>query len=200
MTSWRLEASESEEDAMWRLHPERQFAIAHDSAALLVREDSLDRESLVKRLNSFVDEEGLDVLAQLWASANKASLPRALWRLYQLRQAVAASREQIGHVTEKGIASLNTIDPVVLGAEQPVTAESIVEIVDEILSGTFTGDLANALERASALASVVGAGILGQLETGASEDHHSALQSLVWRDVAQELATAAQRERRGQLH
>jgi len=200
MTPWRLEASESEEDAMWRLHPERQFAIAHDSAALLVREDSLDRESVLKRLNSFVDEEGLDVLAQLWALADEASLPRALWRLYQLRQAVAVSMEQVGHVIERGISSLNTIDPFVLGAEQPVTAESIVEIVDEILSGTFTGDLAHALERASALASVVGAGLLGDSESDSSEDHRSALQSLVWRDVAQELATAAQRERRGQLH
>ena len=199
MTPWRLEASESEEDAMWRLHPERQFAIAHDSASLLVRHDSVDRKLLLERLNSFVDEEGLDVLAELWASAEEGSLPRALWRLYQLRHAIATAGDRIGTLIDRGINALNTIDPVVLAAQQPVTPESLVCIVDEILTGTFIGELAHALERASALASVVGAGLLEQPESDVEADHASALQSLAWSDVAKELSTAARRERRGQL-
>ena len=200
MTPWRLEASESEENATWRLHPERQFAIDHDSASLLVRHDSVDRAVLLERLNAFVDEEGLDVLADLWASAEEASLPRALWLLYQLRHAIASAGDNIGLLIDRGISALNTIDPVVLAAEQPVTPESLVGIVDEILTGTFTGELAHALERASALASVVGAGLLEQSESDAEGDHASALQSLAWSDVAKELSTAARRERRGQLH
>ena len=199
MTPWRLEASESEEDAIWRLHPERQFAIAHDSASLLVRHDSVDRAVLLERLNAFVDEEGLDVLADLWASAEEASLPRALWRLYQLRHAIASAGDRIGPLIDRGVSALNTIDPVVLAAEQPVTPESLVGIMDEILTGTFTGELAHALERSSALASVVGAGLLEQSERDPEGDHASALQSLAWSDVAKELSTAAQKERRGQL-
>lgn len=199
MAPWRLEASESEEDAVWRLHPERQFSIAHDSASLLVRHDSVDRKELLERLNSFVDEEGLEVLAELWASAEEGSLPRALWRLYQLRHAVSRAITSIGPLIDRGINALNTIDPVVLAAEQPVTPESLVTIVDEILKGTFSGELAHALERASALASVVGAGLLEQSECDLEGDHATALQSLAWSDVAKELSTAAQRERRGQL-
>lgn len=199
MTPWRLEASESEEDAIWRLHPERQFAIAHDSASLLVRHNSADRAMLRERLNAFVDGEGLEVLAELWASAEEASLPRALWRLYQLRHAISSVGDSIGPLIDRGISALNTIDPVVLAAEQPVTPESLVAIVDEILQGTFSGELAQALERASSLASVVGAGLLYQSESGEENDHASTLQSLAWSDVAKELATAAQRERRGQL-
>lgn len=184
---------------MWRLHPERQFAIAHDSASLLVRHDSVDRKELLERLNSFVDEEGLEVLAELWASAEEGSLPRALWRLYQLRHAIASAGDSIGPLIDRGISALNTIDPVVLAAEQPVTPESLVGIVDEILTGTFSGELAHALERASALASVVGAGLLEQSESDVEGDHATALQSLAWSDVAKELSVAAQRERRGQL-
>jgi len=199
MTPWRLEASESEEDAMWRLHPERQFAIAHDSASLLVRHDSVDRKELLERLNSFVDEEGLEVLAELWASAEEGSLPRALWRLYQMRHAISLAGDSIGPLIDRGISALNTIDPVVLAAEQPVTPESLVAIVDEILRGTFAGELAQALERASALASVVGAVLLEQPESAVENDYASALQSLAWSDVAKELSTAGRRERRRQI-
>ena len=154
---------------------------------------------LLERLNSFVGEEGLDVLAELWASAEEGSLPRALWRLYQLRHAIATAGDRIGTLIDRGINALNTIDPVVLAAQQPVTPESLVCIVDEILTGTFIGELAHALERASALASVVGAGLLEQPESDVEADHASALQSLAWSDVAKELSTAARRERRGQL-
>ena len=198
MSPWRLEASESEEDAMWRLHPERQRLIASDTATLLVRSASADDAELVKRLTDFVDSEGLDTLAELWSHSEAGSLPRALWRLFQVRERIVQSPEDVGRLVQLGLDSLDTIDPVVLAAEQPVTADSIRHIIDQILSGGFSGSLADALERASALARLVAQGLLhaGPESDG---DHSVALSSLAWSDVASELALSAKRERSGTL-
>ena len=56
--------------------------------------------------------------------------------------------------------TLSTIDPYVVGAEVPVTADAVASIGDEILTGTFTGDIADAMARAAALARVIAAGLL----------------------------------------
>lgn len=195
MTPWRLEASESDEDALWRLHPERRGTIARDTAALLVRNEVADRGLMLERLNRFVDEEGIDTLAELWSGAEEGSLPRALWRLYQMRQHIQASPSDVSAVVERGLDALDTIDPIVVGAQQPVTPDALVGIIDGILSGSFAGNLDEALQRASSLARVISAGLVSLAE----DDHTLTLRSLAWGDVAHELAICAHRERNGLL-
>lgn len=200
MSPWRLEASESEEDAIWRLHPERQAEIAHDTASLLVRESSgPERGVLLDRLKEFVDSEGIESLAELWAAVPSPSLPRALFRLFQIRQHIITHAEEIGQLITKGVESLHTIDPYVVGVEVPVSAESVALIIDEILAGSFHGDLAAALERAASLSRLIASGLLHWVDSAKEDDHSRALSSLAWGDVATELADCAVRERKGQL-
>ena len=198
MSPWRLEAAESEEDAIWRLHPERRLAIAHDTAQLLVRANG-DATDTLERLNAFVDTEGLDTLAELWSAADAVSLPGALWRLYRIREQVRRRPDVIGHLVQRGINSLDTIDPVLVGAEEPVTAQGVATIIDEVLRGGFTGSLAQALERASSLARVIAAGLLHWPESNEEREHDVALRSLSWDVVADELADCAKREKSGSL-
>ena len=199
MSPWRLEASESEEDAMWRLHPERSLQIAHDTAQLLVRGAAAGDPTTLSRLNEFVDSEGLDTLAELWAGAEPVSLPGALWRLYQIRDQVAARPDVMGDLVQRGLDALQTIDPVVVGAEEPVTADGVAGIIDEVLRGGFSGRLAEALERASALARVIAAGLLHWPETDSQREHEVALRSLSWDVVADQLRDCARREKTGDL-
>lgn len=200
MAPWRLEASESEEDAMWRLHPERRLAIAHDTAQLLVRgAEGGDSSDTLERLNTFVDREGVDTLAELWAGADPVSLPGALWRLFRIREQVRSRPDVIGEVVQRGLDALDTIDPVVVGAEEPVTAAGVGEIIDQVLRGGFSGNLAPALERASALARVIAAGLLHWPSADEHSEHEVALRSLSWGVVATELADCAKREKNGQL-
>lgn len=205
MAPWRLEASESEDDAVWRLHPERALAIAHDTAWLLVgrgeaeSDDDASRRETLAKLNAFVDREGLDTLAELWSMADPVSLPGALWRLYQIRDQIHRRPDVIGDVVARGIDALDTIDPVVVGASEPVTAEGVSAIIDEVLRGSFTGGLSEALLRASALARVIAAGLLHWPEPNDAAEHEAALKSLRWDVVAGELADCARREKTGQL-
>lgn len=198
MTPWRLEASESEEDALWRLHPERQRLVASDTAAMLVRNPSSNSSEVLQRLKRFVDAEGLDVLAELWSQSDVGSLPRALWRLFQIRERIVDAPHEVGQLVQRGLDSLDTIDPVIVAAEQPVTADSVRLIINQILDGSFAESLAEALERASSLSRLVADGLL-HFPFDSDDEHQAALNSLAWSDVAQELAVSAAKERAGTL-
>jgi hypothetical protein len=151
------------------------------------------------RMKTFVDDEGLDALVELWASADAVSLPRALFRLFQIREQIVRNPEAVSHLLNVGVEVLHTIDPVVVRAEVPVTAQTMLGIIDEILSGSFSGDLAAELERASSLSHLVSAGLLAIVAGPGDEEHLNALSSLAWGDVARELANCAVRERKGLL-
>lgn len=199
MPSWRLELSESDEDLHWRKSPEVQLAIAHDTARALVRDTGgPQRAEILRRLNAFVDEEGIDTLAELWSHASRGSLPRALYLLYRIRSQVLAHPEAIAQAIARGMDTLPTIDPIVLAPRIPVDADGVGEVVEQILSGSFGGSLELALSRAGALCRVVSAGLLS-FEGADDESHKVALQSLSWGLVADELALSASRETKGIL-
>lgn len=172
--------------------------MASDTASLLVRGAGSRDVEVLKRLRTFVDTEGLDTLAELWSHSEVGSLPRALWRLFQIRERIVHAPDDVGHLVQRGLESLDTIDPIVVGTQQPVTAQSVRELIEQILTGTFTGPLADALERASSLAQLVAAGLL-ELSPDSYDNHSVALSSLAWSDVASELALSAKRERSGSL-
>ena len=198
MSPAQLELVEQDDEALWEKYPERALALAHETAQLLVAGHRQAPKETLARLNEFVDAEGIDTLAELWAPADPVSLPGALWRLYVMRHHMLSRADLLAGLVGRGLAQLSTIDPVIVGAKEPVAAEGVLEVLNQILLGTFEGSLASALERASALARVVSAGLL---DWPAADDDGSGtvLSALHWEELARSLAESARREESGQL-
>ncbi|HEU5222371.1 MAG TPA: DNA-directed RNA polymerase subunit beta [Candidatus Lumbricidophila sp.] len=136
-------------------------ARAHEVAeALLARVRHHADPELVRRVLTYVDEHGIDTIAELFAEASSHSLPGALWRVYLLRAAVRADAPGIALAFRRGVHSLPTIDVVIAGAPTPTGPEELLDLADTVLRGVFTGDFATALDRAAAFARIASAGLL----------------------------------------
>lgn len=134
---------------------------AHATAsALLTRVREEPEDDVVDRLLTFTDTHGIDTLAELWSHSPAMSLPGALWRLYLLQLMVRDDPRTSALLYERGRAARNTVDDVVAGAPTPVGPEELMQLVDEILRGVFTGDFAVALDRAASFCRVEAAGAL----------------------------------------
>jgi len=182
------------------MDPAEVSAIAHATAFALLNsarsaDDSVVRDSLVR----FADEHGLDTLADLWSQAHPLSLPGALWRLYLVRAVIQHNPGDAAELFQKGIEDLSTIDPVVAGAPDPLSAADFSRVLDDILRGAFEGDLAHALERAAAIASAVSAGAISLALADVGEASYLTSRSLRWSVVAEELEKCAARARKGTL-
>ncbi|MGA1723442.1 MAG: hypothetical protein ACO4B6_05835, partial [Ilumatobacteraceae bacterium] len=92
-----------------------------------------------------------------------------------------------------------TIDPIVAGAPDPLTAAGFSQVLDDILRGAFEGDLAHALERAAAIASAVSAGAISLALADDGEAPYLTTRSLRWSVIAEELKKCAARARKGTL-
>ena len=138
--------------------PARVSEAAHLAAhALVSRGRASDDPEISRRLIELTDEQGLEGIAEMWAEAPAVSLPGALWRLYALRewvrrQPVQASREYAAGIRFTDVAHA------VAGIAEPPGPDEVKALADDILTGVFAGDLAVALERAAAFASVISAG------------------------------------------
>ena len=182
------------------MDPAEISAVAHATAhALLSRartaQDNRTREALVR----FADDNGLDTLAELWSQAHPLSLPGALWRLYLVRAVLQHNPEDSAQLFQRGVEDLETIDQVVAGAPDPLSAADFSAVVDDILLGAFEGDLAHALERASAVARAVSAGAISLSWADDQEAPYFTSRSLTWSVIAQELSGCAARARKGTL-
>jgi len=182
------------------MDPAEISAVAHATAhALLSRartaEDDRTREALVR----FADDNGLDTLAELWSQAHPLSLPGALWRLYLVRAVLQHNPEDSAQLFQWGVEDLETIDQVVAGAPDPLSAADFSAVIDDILLGAFEGDLAHALERASAVARAVSAGAISLTWADDQEAPYFTSRSLTWSVIAQELSGCAARARKGTL-
>lgn len=138
--------------------PAEVTEIAHQTAAVLVGTGrAVDDPGVTARLVALVDDLGVSTVADLWAARPARSLPGTLWRLYALRewvrrQPIEASREYAAGIRFTDVAH------VVAGVAEPPGPDEVRALADEILTGVFSGDLAVALERAAAFASVIAAG------------------------------------------
>ncbi len=133
--------------------------LAHESArALLARVKESGEPALVDRVVAFADENGIDVLAELWSSSSAHSLPGALWRLYLIRDMIVANAEQTSILYERGVELSVTADPVVAGAPVPAGPEEMRALADRILRGAFVGDFSDALHRGAAFCRVLAHG------------------------------------------
>lgn len=128
------------------------------AAALLDRVHHTQDAKLVERVLTLVDREGVDVIAELWSSAEPDSLPGILWRLYLLRTWMRKNRESIARLWRTG-EPVATTASAIAGVDQAPTEDDIAHTADSILAGAFTGDFAVALERAAAFTDVVALGL-----------------------------------------
>jgi hypothetical protein len=200
MSADRLEASASMDPADTVQDPAKVHAVAHHTArVLLERGSDAGSRELVDRLVAFADTHGLDTLAELWSTASPTSLPGALWRLYLVRSVVHHNLVDVKVLFEKGMDDLGTIDTVVAGAPDPLTAEGLARLLDDIVRGVFVGELSVALDRAAAVARAVSAGAISM--AWAAEEHaaYFTSRSLNWSVIADELAQAAALSRAAEL-
>lgn len=139
--------------------PAELSALAHESARMLLARVRGEGDSqLVDRVVAFADENGIDVLAELWAASSAHSLPGVLWRLYLVRDLMRREAAQMSILYGKGVEVLHSADPVVAGAPSPAGPDEMRELADTILRGAFVGDFGGALERAAAFCRVLSAG------------------------------------------
>ena len=148
--------------------PAEVTEIAHQSAAILVGAGRATHDPEVTgRLVTLVDDLGLSTVADLWSGRPARSLPGTLWRLYALREWVQRSPEQASREYAAGIR-FTDVAHAVAGIAEPPRPEELQRVADQLLTGVFEGDLAVALERASAFCSVVAA---GRAELAHDRDH-----------------------------
>ena len=141
--------------------PAQVSAVAHEVARSLLSRVKADSSGIaLEAAMSYVSEHGLDDLAQLWSASSAHSLPGALWRMYVIRDLIHRQSTQMSDMFARGVAALQTADPVIAGAPTPAGPEEIDALADAILRGAFTGDFADALTRAAAFCRVIAAGCL----------------------------------------
>ncbi|MDR1825059.1 MAG: hypothetical protein LBR27_06985 [Bifidobacteriaceae bacterium] len=142
------------------MDPAVRSELAHSSAAALVeraRREATEDPELVARLLSLVEDEGLEVVATLWAHAPVDSLPGALWRVYLLREWVRRDPHTVSERYKLGVTRQQVAE-VVAGAERPPGPQEMLSLADAVLGGMFTGELDVALERAAAFARILTTG------------------------------------------
>lgn len=173
------------------------------SWALLARVRKDADPEVVDRVVGLAAGEGLDDIAELWAREGDHSLAGVLWRLYLLRRAVAEDPAGAADLFLLGAAEAVTIDPIVAGAAEPFTPESIASLCETILRGVFTGDLADALDRAASYCRIMSLGSAALADArDAFDDAHAAVlttRALRYATLAQELGGGSRRWRDGTL-
>lgn len=133
--------------------------LAHDTAwALLDRVRQGADPQLVERVIAIAETAALDDIAELWSDASPQSLAGMLWRLYLVREVIRTNSEETVDLFRIGYEQVQTIDPVVVGVPAPVQPEAMRALLDEILRGVFSADLADALDRAAAFANIMSMG------------------------------------------
>lgn len=158
--------------------PALRAEVADRTAELLVTAGRGADPGQLARLVHLADEHGIEIVADVWATAAPTSQAGALWRLYAIRSWVVVHREAASVAYRDGRAR-GGIAPVVAGVAEPPTPEEVVATVDDILRGAFVGDFAVALERAAAFCRVVARGWAEQADRDESvrPDRYSRLTS-----------------------
>lgn len=173
--------------------PAERAAAGHRIANLLVRGPrNADDEGMVERVLHLADEEGLSVIAELWAPAGSDTVAGALWRLYALRTWVYRQPDQAADEFAAG-KRFAPVSEVLAGVTDPPGPDEVIALVDTVVRGIVTSDFDVTLDRAAAFANIIGVG-RANLEV---EDPQSAARLV---DMAKALHRAAVLERSGKLH
>ena len=177
--------------------PATSSDLAHDSARALL--DGVFHSSdpeVVERVVTLAEEDGLADLAALWSNAPAATLPGALWRLYVLHTWSQRNADDLlrryraGSRTVPGLRYLS-------GLAEPPDVDEVHRTMDAILRGAFTGDLALALRRAGAVATIVAHGTAHLANEDADDDRTRQAERLL--STGEALTTAGRHAEAGQL-
>lgn len=184
--------------------PAQVSRVAHDTAAaLMARVRENPQPEVVEQLVAFTDQHGIDTVAELWARSGPHTLPGALWRIYLVRLAIRSNPTDVAMAFQRGVDELRGIDPVIAGAPNPAGPDEVTELADRILRGAFTGDFADALDRAAAfcrIASVGTTSVADDYETTEPERASElTTRALRYSTTADELAACARLWRDGSL-
>lgn len=175
-----------------RPDPVRVGEAADRAAYLLVRgaHDSGDSE-VADRVLHLADTEGIEAIAEAWASRPADTIAGCLWRLYLLRSWVYADPVGVAREFEAGRGRA-AVDRVVSGVADPPGPDELQTMVDQVLRGIAGSDFADVLLRAAAFARVVATGraALPEADAVAAARIHA---------VAQQLDRAARLELAGEL-
>lgn len=173
------------------------------SWALLDRVRSVADPAIVDRVIAAASGDGINDIAELWAHAGVHSLAGQLWRLYLLRRIAESDPAGTAELFRLGVEAAQTIDPVVAGAAEPISPESITSVCDTILRGAFRGDLSIALDRASSYCKVMSMGAVALANTRDAIDdelaEHFTKRSLRYNTLADELRSGSRRWQDGTL-
>lgn len=183
--------------------PARISEAAHLTAQALVQAGKLNSDPQVReRLITLAEDEGLEVVAELWSKTPARSLPGALWRMYAIRSATVNNPESMASFFAAG-ASKAEVSRVIAGAAEPPGAAELCEMTSSILTGAFDGEFDVALERTAAYCRIIA---LGQAEQAdAAEFAHEQRAVIMTRraqaliKTAEDLEASAALWRRGEL-
>jgi hypothetical protein len=190
--------SEALENAAGGVDPLEVVEAAHRTAELVVgRGRDTDDPEVTARLVGLVHEVGLATVAEMWSDRPARTLPGALWRLYLLHEWVQRRPEEVRRLYGEG-AGHTEVYRAIAGVAEPPDPDGLRRMTEEILTGVFTGDLAIALERASAFCHVMAVGLTepGADDIPAEQVHRGARMH----DTADDLKACARLWRMGELH
>jgi hypothetical protein len=177
--------------------------LASMTAQVMLRRAKTDKDpELLNRVLTLVEREGIDTIAQYWRRAPAETLAGVLWRLYLLQQITRRDAEAVTNWYRAGAITAQ-VDNAVAGTVDPPTPDSLNTLVDQVLSGFFTGDLGVALDRASAYSRVLATGVAKEADSRDHDDraHASAMTVTASKleQMAAELGRAARMWRADEL-
>jgi hypothetical protein len=178
--------------------PYERSEAADRAATLLVRGTRDDTEAVVvERVVRLAETEGLDEIAELWASAPPDSLAGCLWRLYLLRAWVYADPHTAALEFDLGRRHL-PVQEVVAGVTEPPGPDDVLRLTDTVLRGIRVGDFADALFRAAAFTRVAAAG-RAHRDPQRGSTYRSDVSAARLMTMAEQLEAAARLELQGRL-
>lgn len=179
--------------------PALRSEAADRCATLMVRgARDIDDEAMVSRVIALAESEGIDTLADLWASSAADSLAGCLWRLYLLRSWVYADPAAAAREFDAG-RQHTPVHEAVAGVVEPPGPDEVRHLVDLVLRGVVRGDFADTLYRAAAFARVAAAGRAHIGTANAATEYASDLSASKLLTMAQQLEHAARLEVDGHL-
>lgn len=187
--------------------PAQISRIAHDTArALLYRVRGSGDPEIIARTVRYTVANGIDDIAELWSRSAARTLPGSLWRLYLLHAAVTRDPVGSSETYRRGAAVDRSIATIVAGAVEPTGPREVKQLAERILRGAFTGDFADALDRAAAFCAVMSLGCTDLADAADDADsvapersEAATMRGARYLQYAKDLAASARLQRDGRL-
>lgn len=150
----QMEAIEGDSDVAYNSE------LAHTSAQALVplgRSHAGEDLEAVKRIIALVDDEGVDVLAEIWVRSPEDTLPGILWRGYLLREWIRRSGRAVADRYERVVELMRSQgadgDLKISMTPKPGT---VLQEWNSVLAGTFEGSFEDVLTDSARITNFLG--------------------------------------------